>query len=268
METWRFHPVSTLHEVSDLGRVRNTRTGRVLDGQDNRGYRRVTLNNKAYYVHRLVWEAFRGPIVDQKMQVDHIDSVRDNNAVTNLQLLTPKEHGVKTAKSNVKGPKRKGRAVRRLGPGDTVIEYPSMHAALVQNPKALASLIARSAKKKMKHVGYLWEFVRQMQTLEGEVWEQTSGRVTVSNLGRVRNTWGEIITGHAEKGGGYFRVWVNGNRKLVHVLVCEAFHGPRPSPKHTVDHIDRNIHNNAASNLRWATGTEQIKNRRLGPRTV
>lgn len=46
--------------------------------------------------------------------------------------------------------------------------------------------------------------------------------------------------------------------RLVHGLVCEAFHGPRPSPAHQVAHWDGNPTNNTATNLRWATAAENI----------
>jgi hypothetical protein len=41
----------------------------------------------------------------------------------------------------------------------------------------------------------------------------------------------------------------------VHALVCAAFHGPRPEGKQAA-HNDGRKGNNAASNLRWATPTE------------
>lgn len=37
----------------------------------------------------------------------------------------------------------------------------------------------------------------------------------------------------------------------VHLLVCEAFHGPRPSKSHHAHHIDGDKVNNKASNLEW-----------------
>ena len=46
----------------------------------------------------------------------------------------------------------------------------------------------------------------------------------------------------------------------VHCLVARAFLGPPPTSKHTVDHKDRDPSNNAASNLRWATRSEQSYN--------
>ncbi len=44
--------------------------------------------------------------------------------------------------------------------------------------------------------------------------------------------------------------------RTVHSIVCEAFHGPRPSPDHEVAHWDGVHTNAAAANLRWATRKE------------
>lgn len=43
--------------------------------------------------------------------------------------------------------------------------------------------------------------------------------------------------------------------RLVHRLVCETFHGPAPDNHHAA-HGDGDKDNNAASNLRWATVSE------------
>ena len=51
-------------------------------------------------------------------------------------------------------------------------------------------------------------------------------------------------------------------RCFVHTLVAEAFLGAKPSPSHSVDHIDRDPFNNRLSNLRWATRLMQTKNRK------
>ena len=49
-------------------------------------------NKKNYYlVHRYVFEAFNGEIPCDK-HVDHIDSCKKNNSISNLQLLTPLEN--------------------------------------------------------------------------------------------------------------------------------------------------------------------------------
>lgn len=46
--------------------------------------------------------------------------------------------------------------------------------------------------------------------------------------------------------------------RSVHLLVCEAFHGPKPTPKHEVAHWDGDPGNNVPANLRWATRAENM----------
>ena len=59
----------------------------------------------------------------------------------------------------------------------------------------------------------------------------------------------------------YVSLWkdLEDKQVRVHRLVAEAFI-PNPENKKTVDHIDRDVHNNDVSNLRWATDTEQKHN--------
>ena len=51
------------------------------------------INNtqKNYSVHRFVYETFKGEIPVDK-QVDHVDNCKENNSLSNLQLLTPSEN--------------------------------------------------------------------------------------------------------------------------------------------------------------------------------
>lgn len=66
--------------------------------QSRKGYFQVRLftgegdvMGKLYYVHRLVYENFKGDIPEDK-QIDHIDGDTSNNSVDNLQLLTPRKN--------------------------------------------------------------------------------------------------------------------------------------------------------------------------------
>ncbi len=49
----------------------------------------------------------------------------------------------------------------------------------------------------------------------------------------------------------------------LHQIVCEAFHGPAPSPKHEVAHVDGVRGHVWARNLRWATSKENQKDKKL-----
>jgi hypothetical protein len=86
-----------------------------------------------------------------------------------------------------------------------------------------------------------------------------------SSAGQLRYVTGELIKGSISGNGyRYVRVYYTGGRRRVgarkectiHSLVCEAFHGPKPSPKHEVRHLDGDPLNNTASNLRWGTASE------------
>lgn len=80
------------YEVSDMGNVRNKRTGRILKPEVvHNGYLRVTIGKKRYRIHRLVYETFVGPI-PEGYQIDHINEKRQDNRLVNLQVLTQAEN--------------------------------------------------------------------------------------------------------------------------------------------------------------------------------
>ncbi|GMG71790.1 hypothetical protein ShirakiTB12_02580 [Priestia megaterium] len=63
--------------------------------KNNCGYHRVTLckndKKKRFFVHRLVYEAFKGDI-PEGLQIHHIDENKDNNQLSNLMLATCREN--------------------------------------------------------------------------------------------------------------------------------------------------------------------------------
>jgi hypothetical protein len=64
---------------------------------------------------------------------------------------------------------------------------------------------------------------------------------------------------------GHLRVTLRKGKAIrnvfIHRLVCEAFYGPPPSPKHEVRHIDDTPANNAATNLDWGTVADNTADR-------
>lgn len=81
------------YEVSNMGRVRNKKTGRILKPQLNRdgGYHRVNINAQHRYVHRLVADSFYDCDITNK-DVNHIDGNKHNNALPNLEICSRKEN--------------------------------------------------------------------------------------------------------------------------------------------------------------------------------
>lgn len=101
METWKV--INERYEVSSLGNVRSTNyknTGetRELKLQTcHNGYNNVMLGyGRRVKVHRLVAQAFLGlNIEDKKMTVNHIDEVKTNNSLDNLELCSIRENIIK-----------------------------------------------------------------------------------------------------------------------------------------------------------------------------
>jgi hypothetical protein len=58
---------------------------------DTAGYPRVNIAKKTYPLHRLVYETFIGPI-PMGMIVHHIDHIKLNAHIDNLELVTPSEN--------------------------------------------------------------------------------------------------------------------------------------------------------------------------------
>lgn len=80
---------------------------------------------------------------------------------------------------------------------------------------------------------------------------------TISVDGEVHNTTrGKSLTPFSGAGG-YLRVQLPSGRYYVHKLVAEAFHGPAPEG-HVATHRDRDVANNHADNIMWATKSEII----------
>ena len=55
------------------------------------GYYRAHYDGHVIYLHRAVWESVYGKIPDD-YQVHHIDKNKDNNDISNLMLISTKEH--------------------------------------------------------------------------------------------------------------------------------------------------------------------------------
>lgn len=84
---------------------------------------------------------------------------------------------------------------------------------------------------------------------------------SASSLGRIA-VRGEKILRACISTSGYERYTIKRNGKSVsvtgHILVCEAFHGPKPTSKHEVRHLDGSKINNIPMNLKWGTRKENV----------
>ncbi len=91
------------------------------------------------------------------------------------------------------------------------------------------------------------------------------GGVTNNPSGKVQTVKERVLKNRIESGTGYPRVslWRDGKSTKVytHALVARAF-VPNPQEKPQVNHLDSDRTNNAASNLEWVTGAENLSHAR------
>ena len=98
-EEWKIVIENPLYSVSNMGRVINNKTNRLLKIDDNQKYQRVSFNDKKhYYLHRLVYCTFNNDYDLNGYVIDHIDSNPKNNCLNNLQKITHSENNKKRFK--------------------------------------------------------------------------------------------------------------------------------------------------------------------------
>lgn len=89
--------------ISNMGNIKSLFSGNNLKPFLNtKGYPSVSLNKKTKAVHRLVAETFI-PIISDKNQVNHINGIKTDNRVDNLEWVTNRENLIHYFKSKNPG---------------------------------------------------------------------------------------------------------------------------------------------------------------------
>lgn len=271
-EEWKIIQDYDNYEVSNLGNVRNSNTGRILKLTCKGGYLTTGLsknsNGKTLPVHRLVALAFiDNP--ENKPQVNHKDKNRSNNNVSNLEWSTASENNIHKS-TNVKQTTNQHVKVWRIDVNtDEKLElYDSIYLAaiwIVSNNNELCidtvksgiSCASRGVYK--SSFGYKWTMY-EYTNLDDELWKpvtingQTYDKYFVSNLGRFKNYKGIIMSDYKPHHTGYIFVRVDKNKYALHRIIASTFvENLEPEIYNVVNHIDGNKLNNSAVNLEWTT---------------
>ena len=168
-EEWRIIDFATNYEVSNLGNVRNTKTGVVLNpGVSGNGYKQVSLKMietnkfKKQYVHRLVAQFWvENDDIEHKKEVNHKNLDRTDNRAENLEWLTSSENQKHKYKNN-DNYKTSNRAVVQMDlNGNEIATYPSIIAAakaLGVSRQGIDKIVHGNPTRKTAH-GFLWKFL-------------------------------------------------------------------------------------------------------------
>lgn len=180
-EEWKDIPgFEGLYQASNLGRVKSLKRFRKGKNDclvsvkekikksviDRYGYYQVVLCKnsikKAYLVHRLVFKAFNGSI-PEGLQVNHINEIKTDNRLENLNLMTAKENcnwGSRNERSTKKRINGKcSKPVLQFDLNDNLVkEYPSIMQ--VERETGFANqYISACCKGRYKQAyGYIWEY--------------------------------------------------------------------------------------------------------------
>ena len=88
-EVWVETYCSSAHEVSNLGRIRQKDTKRLMGSTTCYGYREVSIgqNYKNMKIHRIVYFSFHPELIPEQKYyfIDHINGKRDDNRLENLR---------------------------------------------------------------------------------------------------------------------------------------------------------------------------------------
>ena len=100
---YKVHPVYNLYASDENGNIHLVKQVPSTGNKRKNGYlfcmvRKHGQNGqKGYYVHRFVYECFNGIIPDGKV-IDHVNNIKDDNRLCNLQLMSQQENCKKSAK--------------------------------------------------------------------------------------------------------------------------------------------------------------------------
>ena len=120
------------------------------------GLRKQSIQKK-YLVHRLVWEAFNGSI-SEGLQVNHINEVKTDNRLSNLNLMTPKEN-CNFGTRNERSAKKLSKPVLQFTLDNILVkEYPSIHQAERETGFNQGNIVnCCNGKRKTAH-GFKWRY--------------------------------------------------------------------------------------------------------------
>ena len=90
------HPIFSNYSASKDGEILNVKTGRIFKKKlTDQGYYQFRISDKNLskpkncYIHRFEWECLKC-VIPEGFVIDHCDSVKTNNKIENLQLLSQK----------------------------------------------------------------------------------------------------------------------------------------------------------------------------------
>ena len=141
--------------------------GILTPGNAGSGYQFVQLSNadrklRKHLVHRLVWEAFVGPI-PEGLQINHKDENKCNNSLENLEIMTHKQNiNYGTGSIRARLSKMKPIAKLDIATGKILKEYPSLTSAVKEYGGSIGYAVTGHCKQAY---GFKWKYLSDLNNL-------------------------------------------------------------------------------------------------------
>jgi len=268
MEEWQQIPNYRRYEISTNGIIRNIQRKTLLKinttkYKNTNSYIQISLINdqhkrKKPLLHRLVAITYLENTL-AKPEINHIDGDKYNNSVYNLEWCTRQENMDRIVSNKQQNTSR--RVLQYDLENNFIKEFQSIKQAEEELDILTCTISACCIGRVYTAGGYIWKYKHIYTDIEWVKMEHFTD-YEISDKGMVRNKHTKrVLKGMANNEYLCINLYINQKRTkhYIHRLVATHFIN-NPDNLSFVDHIDTYKQNNTATNLRWCTRSENMKN--------
>jgi len=184
---YRIHPTYNKYAASEEGYIIHVDHQIPTTGSScGNGYCNVSVRSKngkpkSYISHRFIWECYNGLISDNKV-IDHINDIKADNRLVNLQLVTQQENCQKSAKKRdytfAKNNHKNKKCVKATNIQTNEISFFNSMYAIQQHLGINAGLVkmvceglhnAKSGKSKINGDFYKFQYINKTELPENYI---------------------------------------------------------------------------------------------------
>jgi hypothetical protein len=260
------------YTISNDGTIENNKNKIIKQCGDI--YKRVLLNStrqksKNFLVHRLVALSFIPKLNDNKNLVNHINGIKSDNRVENLEWVSHSENSLHSV--NVLGKKYSGKTILQYDKnGLFIAEYKNSQEASIHTNVSRSNISKACTSISLTSGGFIWKFKDQKEIISDQTVKTLTdipgynGKYKINKKGQVYSKKHNIFLKPNLNQYGYSSVTIfdNDNKKngkQIHILVALTFIPNLNDNKKFVNHINGIKSDNRVENLEWVSHSENMK---------